>query len=427
MNTCRWIFITLVVDAAIVYAVPGVIASELDKNFRLGDDPAEATLNGAPIANGGTVNVGTRDSQGVAGQGQLEHLHQLNTPTYRTIAGRPDGVGGFGIEFNAAQQEYLRADSLNNPANSTAHIHPNATLNYNGVNNRGLQFWVRPTSTAVQSLVMDSNQHGVRIDGGVLSMRYNNADYPSSVAVVPNTWYHVEVVRPSLAQGSRMYVNGVAVAVASGNYDLLDTADLVVGSNTGGTVTTFTGGTAEFFSGIIDDLKLFVIGQASLCGAPNCIPDRPAHDYGGFNFATDNEFADFKLTGVPGDLNHSGSLTQADKDAFIAGWMDRKVINGIQIGDLSTFEQGDLNFDGITNISDLAIMQSALPGAGIGAITGDELLGVPEPATAALLLWALVGTSLCRRPTVRKLRRKKLQIANCIIDIANCEPPFFSW
>jgi hypothetical protein len=404
MNTCRWILTTLAVAAAILIPLSSASATTLDKNFRMGDDPGETAFNsGVPIANGGTVNVGTRDSQGVAGQGQLEHLQQFNTPTYRSITGRPDGVGGFGIEFNAAQSEYLRADSLNNPENSTAHLHPSATLNYNGINDRGFQFWVRPTSTAVQSLVMDSNQHGVRIDGGVFSMRYNNTNYPTAVTVVPNTWYHVEVVRPSLAQGSQMYVNGVAVAIATGNYNLLDTADLVVGSNTGGTISSFTGGNAEFFSGIIDDLKMFVIGSAPLCDADsNCVPDRPAANWGTFDFKTDNEFADFKLTGVLGDLNHSGSVTTADVDAFIAGWLDRKVINGIQIGDLSTFEQGDINFDGITNIFDLAMMQSALAGAGMGGITAADLLGatVPEPASLALVLSTMFAAGFT--PRVRR-------------------------
>jgi hypothetical protein len=404
MKTCRWICTTLAVAAATLCPLTGTFASQLDKEFRMGDDPQEATLNGGAITNGGTVNVGTRDSQGVAGQGQLEHLQQFNTPTYRSITGRPDGVGGFGIEFNGAQSEYMRADSLNNPANSTAHIHPSATLNYNGINDRGLQFWVRPTSTAVQSVVMDSNQHGVRIEGGVFSMTYNNTEYPSNVTVVPNTWYHVEVVRPTLALGSRMYVDGVAVAVASGNYNLTDTADLVVGSNTGGTVSSFTGGTMEFFSGIVDDLKLFVVGQAPLCTAPNCVPDRPAANYGAFNFATDNDFAAFTLSGVAGDLDHNGSLTQADKDDFIDGWMNRKELDGVQIGDLSTFEQGDLNFDGITNIFDLAIMQSALPGAGLSPITSNDLLGVPEPAAAALILWALAAMSLQRRQRPQTLR-----------------------
>jgi hypothetical protein len=409
MNTCRWILTTLAVAAAILIPLSSASATTLDKNFRMGDDPGEAAFNsGVPIANGGTVNVGTRDSQGVAGQGQLEHLGQFNTPVYRSITGRPDGVGGFGIEFNAAQSEYLRGTYLNNPQNTPAHEHPSATLNYYQIRDRGLQFWVRPSTAAgTQSLVMDSNQHGVRINGGVFSMRYNNTDYPSSAAVTADTWYHVEVVRPATAaSGSQMFVNGVAVAAASGNYNEADEAPLVVGSNTGGTISAFTGGNAEFFSGIIDDLKMFVIGQAPVCTTANggCTPTRPAADYGAFNFATDNEYADFRLTGVVGDLNHSGTLTQVDKDAFIAGWLDKKVINGIQIGDLETYEQGDINFDGITNIFDLALMQSALSGAGMGGITEADLLRatVPEPASLVLVLAAL-GTAGC----IRRSRQRR--------------------
>jgi hypothetical protein len=262
---------------------------------------------------------------------------------------------------------------------------PGATLNYNTIFDRGLQFWARPTSTAVQTLVMDSNQHGVRINSnGKFSMRYANTDYESTLTASPNTWYHIEVVRPAtFANGSRMFVNGIAVAAAPGSYNV-DESHLVVGANTAGTANTFTGGTAEFYSGIIDDLKMFVIGQAPLCTtaeSPFCNPSRPAANFGSFNFATDNEYADFVLTGVPGDINNSGGLTQADKDAFIAGWMNRKTVNGIQVGDLQTFGMGDLNFDGITNIFDLALMQSALSGAGMGGITEAELLrgAVPEP------------------------------------------------
>jgi hypothetical protein len=142
-----------------------------------------------------------------------------------------------------------------------------------------------------------------------------------------------------------------------------------------------------------------VIGQAPLCTAPTCSPDRPPADFGPFNFATDNDFADFILTGVPGDLNHSGSLTQADKNAFISGWLNRKTVNDIQVGDLQTFGLGDLNFDGITNIFDLALMQSALSGAGMSGITEAELLrgSVPEPSTLFLLLVTVLGMPLWRR------------------------------
>jgi hypothetical protein len=200
-----------------------------------------------------------------------------------------------------------------------------------------------------------------------------------------NTWYHVQLVRPNGPESlSRLYVNGNAVAVSTDDDYPADTSTpLTVGSN--------TSGTGEFFSGIIDELTFTVYGTT--VGNTN---------YGTFNFASENDFADFKITGVPGDLNHSGTLTQADKDAFIAGWMDRKVVNGVQIGDLSTFEAGDLNFDGITDIFDLVVMQGALSGAGMGGITAADLFGatVPEPASLVLLFSAVlaVGSAArCRR------------------------------
>jgi len=267
------------------------------------------------------------------------------------------------------------------------------TLDYAGIGNRGMQFWVRPTSTAVQTVVMDTNQHGVQINAnGKFSMRYANVDYESSVSVVPNNWYHIEVVRPAgAANGSRMYINGVAAAVASGSYNN-DWADLVVGANTAGddlgthpdipSPLGVSGGTQKVFCGIVDNLKLFVVGTSTSTNPVN---------YGAFTFPGDNEFAASPISGlkgIPGDVTNNGIFDNADKTAFIAGWLQKHVVNGVQIGDMASHASGDLNFDGITNIQDLLIMQQVLTGAGLGAITSSDLGGVPEPASVALLLLA---------------------------------------
>jgi hypothetical protein len=288
--------------------------------------------------------------------------------------------------------EYLHGFNLGFPEESFSasshHTESGGALDYVGISNRGFQFWVRPTSTAVQTLVMDTNQHGVRINANSrFSMRYAGNDYESTLAVTPNTWYHVEVVRPAgAANGSRMFINGVAVAAAPGGYND-DWADLTVGTNTAGDDQSspgFTGGTAEFFSGIVDELKMFVIGT-STSTTPTA--------YGGFSLATDNDFVASPITGiksVAGDVTNDGMLNQADKDAFIAGWMDRRIIGGIQVGDLVSRGQGDLNLDGITNIQDLLVFQNALSGAGMATITAADLQGVPEPSTMLLMLAALV-------------------------------------
>jgi hypothetical protein len=386
---------------SLMLATTPVAAVTLDRDYKLGDDAAEGAVTGGSVST-------TFDSAGVPGQGQLVDLTAVNSPTYVAISGRPDGVGGRGIQFSSAQQQYLHGFNLGFPENSfsaATHTTPSGgALDYLGISDRGFQFWARPTSTAVQTLVMDTNQHGVRIDSnGKFAMRYANVDYESSVSVVPNNWYHIEVVRPAgAANGSRMYINGVAVAIAAGGYKD-DWADVVVGSNTAGddggshpnipTPQGFTGGTQEFYSGIIDDLQMFVLGTST-----------SNINYGAFTFPGDNAFAASPITGlkgVAGDVTNNGIFDVSDKNAFIAGWLHKHIVNGVQIGDMASHAQGDLNLDGITNIQDLLLMQNALTGAGLGTITAAELSGVPEPATALLAVLALlplaIGRSRSRR------------------------------
>ncbi|MEX2307991.1 MAG: LamG-like jellyroll fold domain-containing protein [Pirellulales bacterium] len=394
MKTSRHLFTSLGVAVALVVVVSAIAAAAtVDRDYRMGDDSAEGAAAGASVFQ-------TFDSAGLSGQGQLVDLTAVNTPTYVSISVRPDGVGGLGIQFNAAQSEYLHGFNVGFPEDSFSaashHTLVGGNLDYLGISNRGFQFWVRPTSTAVQSLVMDTNQHGVRINSsGRFSMRYADVDYESTQSVAPNTWYHVEVVRPAgAANGSRMFINGIAVAAAPGGYND-DWADLVVGANTSGDDQSspgFTGGTTEFFSGIIDDLKMFVIGTSTSSNPVN---------YGGFSLAIDNAFVASPITGikgVAGDVTNDGVLNQADKNAFIAGWMDQRLINGIQIGDMLSRGQGDLNLDGITNIQDLLIFQNALASAGLGGVTAAELQRgtVPEPSTTLLFLLAAVATPLLR-------------------------------
>jgi hypothetical protein len=212
-------------------------------------------------------------------------------------------------------------------------------------------------------------------------MRYVNVDYESNLSVVPNTWYHIEVVRPSGPDsGSLMYINGNAVAVAMPPYDYHSdtTTPLTVGSN--------TAGTGEFFTGIVDDFRESIFGSSA------------STNFGTFNYVTDNAYVASPVVGlknVAGDVNNDGSLTQADKDAFIAGWLHKHVVNGFQIGDMSSRAQGDLNLDGITDIQDLVLIQHALTGSGLGTISSSQLSSVPEPSTLALL--ALCPWLVCSR------------------------------
>lgn len=380
--------------------VAPALAATIDRDYRMGDDPAEGAVTGGAVTT-------TFDSAGQIGQGQLVDLTGVNTPTYVAISGRPDGVGGRGIQFNSAQSEYLHGFNLGFPQDSfSAATHTTingGNLDYLGISNRGFQFWARPSSTAVQTLVMDTNQHGVRINAnGRFSMRYAGQDFEDTTQLVSlNTWYHIEVVRPAgAANGAQMYVNGIAVAAAPGGYND-DWSDLVVGANTAGddggnhpqipSPVGFTGGTTEFYSGIIDDLKMFVIGTSTSTNPVN---------YGTFDLMVDNQFVASPVTGikgVAGDVNNDGVLTQADKNAFIDGWMDRRLVGGFLIGDMFTRSRGDLNLDGITNIQDLLLMQNALSGAGLAAISASELSVVPEPTAFAMLILVAASTLLRRQ------------------------------
>ena len=369
---------------AIVVALPASLGSAAtnDREYKMGEDDGVAITPGVTTVH--NIN-GTFDSAGLTGMDQLVDLIPSGGPVYQSIVGRPDGVGGFGVEFNAASSQFLRNFSLGLPQTTWSAIGGShtGTLNYNGIVNRGMQFWVKPDVATVQTLVMDTNQQGVRINSsGNFSMRYRNVDFNSTLAATPGNWYHVMVVT-DVSLGTRMYVDGIAVAAATGVYSLSDTSPLVVGANTGGDENNFGGGTEEFFDGIIDDLTLFVMGENA------------AVSYGGLNFATDNGYANYWLSGEPGDIDNSGALGPADKADFISGWLSEKRVNGVRVGDLSTFAAGDLNFDGITDIFDLALMQNALTMAGFSAITAAELQGVPEPSSLILLLFG--GAALSRR------------------------------
>ena len=60
---------------------------------------------------------------------------------------------------------------------------------------------MRPNSagnTTLQNVVLDSNQHGVKLSAtGTWMLRYNGADVNSGVAATFNAWSHVMVVRPA--------------------------------------------------------------------------------------------------------------------------------------------------------------------------------------------------------------------------------------
>jgi hypothetical protein len=395
----------------------------IDRDYKFGDDPAENAANAVDgvvgTGPGNPTPGGTLDSQGPSGA--FVDLVTNNTdPKYINVtttgpglaAARPGATANSrGIIFDGAD-DYLRGDRLNFPqtASGTVGAVAPATagpLNYNNLSDRGYQLWVYPDSAGtgtLQSVVSDLNQHDVRITAaGNWELRYNNTTFNTTRPVVFNQWSHVMVVRPRGVMapngGGILYLNGEAVGAVAGAYNLAPTPGqfLVVGANPADANGLPT---AEYFRGVLDDMNMFVMGSVLSGSTP------PAGNYN-FDLAADSTYFDVPfgqqvsgLTGVPGDVNQDTFVNSSDVSALVAGWMKEKRVNAVRVGDKFTIRDGDLNFDGITNLADVFQLHSALM-AGSGTGFDFSLLpgGVPEPTTSSLAatLIAIWGCNSRRR------------------------------
>jgi len=391
-------------------------AYTVDRLYHFGDDSLENASAGIEIGSGATnVDPGTTlDSQGPSGAFiDLAVNGATGKPKYLDVSvvsadiaqARPGASNGnLGALFDGVD-DYLNGLRLNQPNNAPGtHLYTTpGPLNYDGILTRGFQVWVYPKSagsTIAQHVVMDSRQHGVQTTtGGTWALVYGNTTVNSNSAINFNQWSHVEVAMPgTLPNREVLYVNGVAIAARQANYTT--NADpvggenayaLTVGAATGNTVPTV--GTTNRFNGVVDELQLFVWGS-TFDASTNTVTN-----LGQFNYATDNEYAATHLTGVAGDVNQSGSLTQAGIDTFVANWLAEK-LNGVRVGDMTTILKGDLNFDGVTDLGDLAVLHAAIDGAGSGSsfnLTGLNGLGVPEPAAISLLVICISCFGACCR------------------------------
>ena len=84
----------------------------------------------------------------------------------------------------------------------------------------------------------------------------------------------------------------------------------------------------------------------------------------------------FGVTLVPGDVDHDGQVTLSDfdviRDSYGSGPNARRI-------------NGDLNGDGVVDLSDFMLWKDLYSAAG-GAGAAAARLGVPEPASAVLIL-----------------------------------------
>ena len=369
---------TMMLSVAFFVARPADAASTLDRNYRFENNTTDSASPATNLtASGGPSFI------------------NITTTSANLLQARPfaaDDGSTFGIEMDGSN-DLLRGSRLGQPESSVdslLHVPP-GTEDYQGINDRGFQLWVYANSAGMgteQDVVLDTQQHGLRISSsGTWVMRYAGIDNDSEVSVAFDQWSHVMVVKPDTFNRSEMYVDGNLAAITSGGYDVSDDAELVVGANTDDDTNNV--GMSGFFNGVLDDLELFVFGVSQAI----------VIDYGSYVFAEDNDFASKMLTGVDGDVNLDNDLTSADIDAMAAGWLNTKVVDGIQLGDLETRMLGDLDFDGRTDLNDVFLLREAFAAAAITLEPGawDAFsANVPEPASGAMLLVAGLGLALWR-------------------------------
>jgi hypothetical protein len=207
------------------------------------------------------------------------------------------------------------------------------------------------------------------------------------------------VVRPfGPNNGSILYVNGVAEAAAVGAYQgedvpndeiapiNQDNSPLIIGSNT--SESPFTLANTSYYSGVVDDLEMFVMGLNN------------TSDRGEFKFDRDNKYAAFFKPTHVADLTGDNAITMADVTIFADHWLEQKVLTWSQgantfslaVGDLASRALGDFNYDGRVNLADWAILNTANPAMGAAAMA--LIQAVPEPSTLSL---AAVGLAVLRR------------------------------
>jgi len=397
-----------------------------DAPFQRYESVDSAGLIGAPAHAQEVVNIRTSST------GQTS---TVGVPTYVAVTDRPDfavGQTGLAVQFVGTNREHLYTlNSLGTPSSSISSVAQGGTLDYSYLVDRGFQLWAKPTAIPAPQpasagggfddahIVMDTNNFGAILNvDGKFTMRYNSVDYTGVGAVANaslNAWHHLMVVRPNKQVGygdtSIMYVNGIAVAAAKGDYQRdppppppnptndPDSARLTIGANSEVSALSAQNVTKNYYSGVVDDLELFVLG---LNGSSSGIGG--TGNFGLFSFVADNAYAaKFKPTNPLDLAGHDNLVTLADVTAFAANWKYRKVINGVQVGDLETVAKGDFNYDGVVDIGDWERINFVNPA--LAATAMSLIQGVPEPSSLLLSSAAVaVSVGIRNRGDARRRR-----------------------
>jgi hypothetical protein len=427
--SCKALLVTIVAWAVVGSSALAAVTN--DRLYSFGEDSLEGATHGGVGGsnNSGALSAGnSADSTGPSGA--YLDLTQSGDPTYQEVG--PGGLQRPGVssqEFGVrlgGSNDRLTAIALNRPDNLAVRTDSGTyPINYSGIASRGVQMWVYPTAgklgSAPQTILADSalmggpqlsadgrwtqlnSGHSTDGTGGAIPIR---ADTPVAVA---NTWYHVmhhvynenDPKSPRRVTGSAptnheavLYVNGIAVSANFDNVPASLDLTLVIGAEQNGEEYK------NHFQGVIDDVEMYVFGNNET-GTPGLLSD--GENWGTFDLFADNEWiAREILTTVPGgilepgDVNKDGMVNQADVDAFVDGWLSINLFDAahgtLTAGDWNTWDKGDMNHDGITDLDDAFILHGALLSAGMGGLNFSLLDGpisVPEPSAFVLGILAL--------------------------------------
>jgi hypothetical protein len=408
---CNWRVATA--SALIVFSLNRLASATMtdDRRYLLGDDPGENAVLGSVVGSSSTPQTGfSRDSQGPSGA--FIHVAVGGAPTYVSVADRPGATAGtLGASFGgpSSGDRLSSAFSLNSPSEFWDNRNyfpldsdPNTplfTLNYEDIRSRALQLWVKPngaTQNVRQDLVIDTPQNGVYISPtNRWGLQFSNQSIDSATPVAFNAWSHVMQAAGSNDPddgrsnlGGVLYVNGIAVAASNALYGFNESS-LSIGSN--------QDASGNFYHGVMDNVRLSIWGnntrQTNGGAGPN------GQNWGTFNLGQDNEWIARQLQtlGVtnPADVNLDGAINAGDVTAFLPDWLSVRSVNGVQVGDWVSRQNGDLNYDGIVNLDDAFMLHDGLMAAGVAGGLNFSLLGTAVPEPAAVALATISSLALC--------------------------------
>jgi len=448
-----------------------------ERVYHLGDDPLEASagMDGDVVGTHTPPGDVTLDSIGpvgtVTGQGfGFLDANPQGQPVYRDVQSAPGG-GQWGAELDGQDDYIWNRVSVNAPTNMTTQAE-NAydeqggdistyPFDYSGIFGRGMQAWVKPSSSnrpsqqvdgetqyQRQMVIADGNQHKIYIDPPSQtednkwrwgSPQTGDADVAEGVVDFDQTSH---VMRRHTGNQAVLWVNGEAVAVEGGTYNA-DENTLVIGADAfsrPGTDEDPPADPSNPFKGTIGKAEVFIFGSneeddqvepafndngeliAEDSNPQSGVLDwnDDGHDFGDIDLNTDNEWiakqwqdkgvdpaslvadADIDMDGeLSGDADLS---TEDDVSEFVENWRFTRTVDETQFGDWVSRQKGDLNYDGEVDLLDWQILSDALIAHTGSAPSAAELnLVVPEPASLSLL--GLGGMMLMGRRRSHRRRR----------------------